>query len=106
MRKEIIGKGYKTGNSQHLAMSLFHEMSTPHTLEDIQFCKRGLIYRINDALWPMLDGSLSPQYGASSGCGWKKWPPSVNTLNKQQLTAEKGWCSSLGGRGGGVWTWG
>jgi hypothetical protein len=35
----------------------------------------------------MLDGSLSPQHGASSGCGWRNglqlWRVAANILNKQ-----------------------
>jgi hypothetical protein len=53
---------------------------------------------------PMLGGSLSPQHGASSGCGWKNslqiWRLTANILNKQSRTDNKGWPSSLGvGRG-------
>jgi hypothetical protein len=49
-------------------------------------------------------GSMPPQHGASSGCGWRNglqiWRTATNTLNKQSRTAEKGWSSSLGvGRG-------
>jgi hypothetical protein len=52
----------------------------------------------------VLSGSLSPQHGAPSGCGWRNnlqlWRVAANTLNKQSQTADKGWSSSLGvGRG-------
>jgi hypothetical protein len=47
---------------------------------------------------------LSPRHGVSSGCGWREvlWVRRVaaNILNKQSLTDDKGWSSSLGvGRG-------
>jgi hypothetical protein len=39
-------------------------------------------------------GTLLTGHGESSGCGWKIWPPgmggSVNVLNKQPWTANKG----------------
>jgi hypothetical protein len=49
-------------------------------------------------------GSLSPQHGGSSGCGWRNglqlWGLAANILNKQLRTNDKGWSSSLGvGRG-------
>jgi hypothetical protein len=48
----------------------------------------------------MLGGSLSPQHGASSGCGWRNdlqlWRLAANILNKQPRTNNKGWSSSLG----------
>jgi len=52
----------------------------------------------------VISGSLSRRHGASSGCGWKEWPPiwmiAANILNKQSRTVDKGWSSSLGvGRG-------
>jgi hypothetical protein len=38
-----------------------------------------------------------PRHCASSGCGWRV---AANILNKQSLTADKGWSSCLGvGRG-------
>jgi hypothetical protein len=53
---------------------------------------------------PCSVGPLSPQHGASSGCGWREVLQvrrvAANILNKQSLTADKGWSSSLGvGRG-------
>jgi hypothetical protein len=46
----------------------------------------------------MLGGSLSPQHGASSGCGWRNslqlWRAAANILNKQPRTNDKGWSSS------------
>jgi hypothetical protein len=52
----------------------------------------------------MLGGSLSPQHGTSSGCGWRKLPPAMevteNKFNKQPRRADKGWsCSSEFGHG-------
>jgi hypothetical protein len=52
----------------------------------------------------MISEFLSPQHGASSGCGQRNgfWIRMVaaNILNKQSQTAEMGWFSSLGvGRG-------
>jgi hypothetical protein len=52
----------------------------------------------------MLGGSLSPQHGASSDCGWwnglQLWRLAANTLNKQPRRDSKGWFSNLGlGRG-------
>jgi hypothetical protein len=48
----------------------------------------------------MLGGSLSPQHGASSGCGWKNGllllRVDVNILDKQPWTNDKGWFSSVG----------
>jgi hypothetical protein len=49
--------------------------------------------------------TLSPQHGASSGCGWRNglqlWRLAANILNEQPWTNDKGWSSSLGvGRGG------
>jgi hypothetical protein len=48
----------------------------------------------------MLGGSLSPQHGVSSGCGWRNglqlWRVAANILNKQMRTNDKGWSSSLG----------
>jgi hypothetical protein len=45
-------------------------------------------------------GSLSPQHGASSGCGWRNglqlWRLAANILNKQSWTDNKEWSSSLG----------
>jgi hypothetical protein len=45
-------------------------------------------------------GSLSPQHGASSGCGWwnglQLWRLAANIFNKQPRTDNKGWSSSLG----------
>jgi hypothetical protein len=42
---------------------------------------------------------LSPQHGASSGCGWKEglqiWRVAAYILNKQSRTADKEWSSSL-----------
>jgi hypothetical protein len=47
----------------------------------------------------MLGGSLSPQQGASSGCGWRNGLQlcrvAVNMLKKQPRTDDKGWSSSL-----------
>jgi hypothetical protein len=47
-----------------------------------------------------LGGSLSPQNGAPSGCGWRNglqlWRVAANILNKQPRTNDKGWSSSLG----------
>jgi len=44
-------------------------------------------------------GFLSPQYGASSGRGWRKglsiWRVAANIFNKQSRTADKGWSSSM-----------
>jgi hypothetical protein len=41
----------------------------------------------------MLGGSLSPQHGASSGCGWRNglqlWRVAANILNKQLRTNDK-----------------
>jgi hypothetical protein len=41
-----------------------------------------------------------PRHGASSSCGWSRWPPdwkvAANILNKQSRTAGKGSPSSLG----------
>jgi hypothetical protein len=49
---------------------------------------------------PCLVGSLSPQHGVSSGCGWRnglqQWRLAANILNKQSRTDNKGWPSSLG----------
>jgi hypothetical protein len=48
----------------------------------------------------MLGGSLSPQHGASSGCGWRNglqlWRVSANILNKKLQTNNKRWSSSWG----------
>jgi hypothetical protein len=48
----------------------------------------------------MLRGSLSPQHGASSGCGCRnglqQWRLTANVLNKKSWTDNKGWPSSLG----------
>ena len=48
----------------------------------------------------MISESLSPKHGASSGCRWRNglqiWSITVNILNKQSLTADKRWYSSLG----------
>jgi hypothetical protein len=48
----------------------------------------------------MLDGSLSPRHGSSSGCGWRNgielWKVAANILNKQPKTNDKEWSSSLG----------
>jgi hypothetical protein len=48
----------------------------------------------------MLGGSLSPQHGTSSSCGWRNglqlWRLASNILNKQPRTYNKGWSSSLG----------
>jgi hypothetical protein len=45
-------------------------------------------------------GPLTPQHGASSGCGWRNglqiWTVTANTLNKQPRTTDKGWYFSLG----------
>jgi hypothetical protein len=42
----------------------------------------------------------APQHGASSGCGWRddlqQLEVSSNALNKQSLTNDEGWYSSLG----------
>jgi hypothetical protein len=44
----------------------------------------------------MLGGSLSPQHGASSGCGWRNsLHLAANILNKQQRTNDKAWSSTL-----------
>jgi hypothetical protein len=47
----------------------------------------------------MLDGSLSPQHGASTGCGWRNglqlWRLAADILNKQPRTDNKGWSSSM-----------
>jgi hypothetical protein len=52
----------------------------------------------------MLDGSLSPQHGSSSGYEWRNglqlWRVDENILNKQPWANDKGWSSTLGvGRG-------
>ena len=52
----------------------------------------------------MISGSLSPQHGASTVCGWRNghqtWRVAANILNKKSRTDGKGWFSSLGaGRG-------
>jgi hypothetical protein len=48
----------------------------------------------------MLGESLSPQHGASSGCGWinglQLWKVAANIFNKQLWTNDKGWFSSFG----------
>jgi hypothetical protein len=45
-------------------------------------------------------GPLSPQHGASSGCGWGDGLQlsriAANILNKRPRTNDKGWSSSLG----------
>jgi hypothetical protein len=45
-------------------------------------------------------GTLSPQHGASSGCGWRNglqlWRSVANILNKKPRTDNKGRSSSLG----------
>jgi hypothetical protein len=45
------------------------------------------------------DESLSPQHGASSGCGRRNglqlWSVAANILNKQPRSNDKGWFSSL-----------
>jgi hypothetical protein len=38
------------------------------------------------AFFDVLGGSLSPQHGACTGCGWRV---AVNALTKQPRTAEK-----------------
>jgi hypothetical protein len=47
----------------------------------------------------VISGSLSPQHGVSSGCGWRNglqiWRVAANIRNKQSRTADKGWSSSL-----------
>jgi hypothetical protein len=57
-----------------------------------------------NSLVPCWVGPLSPQHGASSGCGWREVlrlrSVTANILNKQSRRADKGWSSSLGvGRG-------
>jgi hypothetical protein len=49
-------------------------------------------------VWPLCGfGSLSPQHGSSSGCGWRNgWRLAANILNKEPRTNDKGWFSSLG----------
>jgi hypothetical protein len=41
----------------------------------------------------MFGGALSPQHGASSGCGWRiglqLWRAAMNILNKQRRTKDK-----------------
>jgi hypothetical protein len=54
--------------------------------------------------YTVTSGSLSPQHGTSTGCGWRNglqiWRVAANILYKQSRTADKGWYSSLGvGRG-------
>jgi hypothetical protein len=59
--------------------------------ESFKECKR---------LEPCYVGSLSPQHGASLGCGWRNglqiWRLAANILNKQSWTDNKRWPSSLG----------
>jgi hypothetical protein len=47
----------------------------------------------------MLGGTLSPQHGASSGCGLRNglqlWRVAANILNKQPRKNDSGWSSSL-----------
>jgi hypothetical protein len=42
---------------------------------------------------------MSPQHGMSLGCGWRDglqlWKVSVDTLNKQPWTDDKGWSFGL-----------
>jgi hypothetical protein len=49
---------------------------------------------------PCWMGSLSPQHGASSGCGWRNglqlWRVAANILNKQPRKHDNGWFYSLG----------
>ena len=53
-----------------------------------------------NAEFSVISGSLSPQHGASSGCGWRNclqiWRVAANVLNNQSRTADKGWSSRLG----------
>jgi hypothetical protein len=48
----------------------------------------------------MISGSLPPQHGATSGCGYRYslqiWRAAANIMNKQSRTADNGWSSSLG----------
>jgi len=45
------------------------------------------------------NGSLSPQHGASSDCGWRDalqiWRVAASILNTQSRAASKGWSSIL-----------
>ena len=54
---------------------------------------------ITGVFLPVISGSLSPRYGASSGCGWRNGlqirNEASNVFNKPSRTAEKGWSFSL-----------
>jgi hypothetical protein len=53
----------------------------------------------NFGMFPMLGGSLPPQHGASSGCGWKNglqlWKVAGNILSKQLWSNDKRWSFSF-----------
>jgi hypothetical protein len=73
---------------------------------NLDFMAQYLINHRGNFILPYLlgGGSLSPQHGASSGCGWRNglqlWRLAADILNKQSWTDNKGWPSSLGvGRG-------
>jgi hypothetical protein len=58
------------------------------------------IFQYQTVIFARQTGSLSKQYGTSSGCRWRNglqiWNVAANILNKQSQTADKGWSSSLG----------
>jgi hypothetical protein len=73
-----------------------------HKLTFVQYLEAYFSFDMNTGT--MLGGSLSPQHGTSSGCGWRNglqlWRVAANILNKQQQTNDKEWSTSLGvGRG-------
>ena len=59
----------------------------------LNFVLKGLHYSV-------ISGSLSPQQGASSGCGLgnglRIWSVDANIFNKQSRTVDMGWSSSFG----------
>jgi hypothetical protein len=46
------------------------------------FCTNFVDSPITSFKFPMLCETLSPQHGASSGCGWRKWSPDMEGKDK------------------------
>jgi hypothetical protein len=85
----IFGEEYKSQISSYAVFSTFlshHPLRSKFSPQDPVF------------LFSMLDGSLSPQHVASSGCGWRDglqlWRVAANILNKQWRANDRGRSSS------------
>jgi hypothetical protein len=104
VKKIMFGKGLFSHKTKEISeftdlKKIVHFLNQTYWELDYEFKKKTIITTNKCFLEP-----LSPQHGASNGCGWRNGLQlgrlAANILNKQPRTDNRGWSSSLGvGRG-------